>query len=79
MVTVEQLQKVKNEALEKRDMIIKAEATMGEVKSSIAEKEKALKDLGVNPETADEDIKKMEEKIDDIYKDIKDKLEKIPL
>lgn len=79
MVTIEQLQRAKNQALEARDEIIKAEATMKEVNSAIEEKRKELKELGVNPDSVDEDIEKLQGQIDKLYDSVKEKLDKIPL
>lgn len=76
-VSLEKLMAIKKQISEIRDSGIKARATMEEVENNIANLEKELKELGIN-NTDDvlSEIKAMEDEAEEIYNQIKEKMNK---
>lgn len=67
MITEKELLAVKKRAEEGKLNLLKAEATMVEVKRNIEMYRRELSELGVDPERAEEELKKREDAIMEKY------------
>jgi len=61
--------RLKNEAMAIRDQVISAKSTYDSIVKNIESYKEELKQLGVDPDNADEKIKEMAEKSNQIYED----------
>jgi uncharacterized coiled-coil DUF342 family protein len=68
-VTEKDIMRLKNEAMAIRDQVISAKSTYDSIVKNIESYKEELKQLGVDPDNADEKIKEMAEKSNQIYED----------